>query len=143
MNTRNNDRAGVGEHIVTRCSRCNNDMNHTVVAQGADGIVARVKCMVCSSEHNYKRSVSKITGSQSRTTRVAKVNVPTGYKLWEEAKNGAVNKVPINYSMDQKFQKNNLICHPTLGEGVVMNAYDNKIDVIFRNDIKALVHNKK
>ena len=141
MNMRNNDRAGVGEHIVTHCTRCNNGMNHTVVAHGADGVVARVKCMVCGSEHNYKKTPTP--KSASTVIKVTKVSIPIGVKHWEEAKANAINKVPITYSMNQKFQKNNLICHPTLGEGVVMNAYDNKIDVIFRNDIKPLVHNKK
>lgn len=139
---KNNDRAGVGEHIVTHCNRCSNEMNHTVVAHGADGIIARVKCMVCGSEHNYKKA-APLRLTTPKAAKVTKVSIPMGVKHWEEAKTNAINKVPITYSIDQKFQKNNLIYHATLGEGVVINAYDNKIDVIFRNDIKALVHNKK
>lgn len=141
MDKKNNDRAGVGEHIVTRCSRCDHDMNHTVVAQGADGIVARVKCMVCGSEHNYKKFVPE----RIRATKVKVVqkSVTVTPKLWDEAKAGAANKSPISYAMDQRFPKNTLIHHPTLGEGVVINAYDNKIDVIFRDGIKPLVHNRK
>lgn len=146
MVIKNKDTAEVGKYIVTRCSRCDNDVNHVVVAQGADGIVARVKCIVCGSEHNYKRTkavVKSSTTSSRRFTPKAPAPPKVSIKLWEEAKSGAKNKVPLEYAINKTFEKDNLIYHPTMGVGVVMKAYDNKIDVIFSQDIKALVHNKK
>ncbi|MFH1223360.1 MAG: hypothetical protein V1647_03340 [Pseudomonadota bacterium] len=143
MITKNNDKAGVGNHIVTHCGRCDHDMNHTVVAHGADGIVARVKCMVCGSEHNYKRTTPARTKISGAANTIKKVNIPMGPKHWEEAKASASNKVPLTYKMTDWFNKNSLIQHPTLGEGVVIQSYDNKIDVIFRDGIKPLVHNRK
>ncbi|MEI6079558.1 MAG: hypothetical protein WCQ53_02840 [bacterium] len=142
------DRAGVGTHIVTYCSRCAHDVNHVVVAQGADGIVARVKCIVCGSEHNYKKAAARSASStRSAASRATAKTIPApsrfNVKLWEEARAGAKNRVPIEYTINKKFEKDNLIYHSTMGEGVVMKAYDNKIDVIFSSDIKSLVHNRK
>ena len=143
MVVKNNDRSDVGSYIVTRCSRCNNDMNHVVVAKGADGNVARVKCLVCSSEHNYK-SAKKISLS---TPKVRKVT-PTGtrsssVKLFEEAKQSSVNKVPVNYNITEMYVKGTLLQHPNWGQGVVFKVYDNKVDVVFQDSIRTLVHNRK
>jgi len=147
MTNRDPDRADVGTHIVCYCSRCKHDVNHVVVAKGADGLVARVKCIVCSSEHNYKKAPTTRPSLRTRPTSIsAKSNqIPTRFntKLWEEAKNGAKNKVPVEYTINKKFEKDSLIYHSTMGEGVVMKVYDNKIDVIFSSDIKSLVHNRK
>jgi hypothetical protein len=143
------DHAGVGTHIVTRCSKCDHGVNHVVVAHGADGMVARVKCIVCGSEHNYKKTTS-VSRASTRSSSSAKSGVkdhptPTRFnvKLWEEAKATTKNKVPIEYAVNKTFEKDTLIYHSTLGEGVIMKAYDHKIEVIFSSDIKSLVHNRK
>jgi len=138
--------------MVTRCSRCDNEMNHVVVAQGADGNVARVKCMSCSSEHKYKlesmaakkvasfgSSIIKKTASATASSGGSKAD----YRLWEEAKTGCKNKVPVSYNIAQKFDKETLIHHASLGEGAVIKSFDNKIEAIFSAGIKTLVHNKK
>ncbi|MEI6093051.1 MAG: hypothetical protein WCQ47_05135 [bacterium] len=149
MIKKDKDKADVGSHIVTYCSRCAHDVNHVVVAHGADGLVARVKCIVCSSEHNYKKtkversSSPKTYSAASSISKLSQVPARCNTKLWEQAKAGAKNKVPLEYTMNKKFEKDNLIYHSTMGEGVVMKAYDNKIEVIFSTDIKALVHNRK
>ena len=149
MTNKNTDMAGVGTHIVTYCSKCAHDVNHVVVAHGADGMVARVKCIVCNSEHNYKkmsqtrvvqhRTSSSLTGGAKAHHIPPKFNI----KLWEDAKAGAKNRTPVEYTINKMFEKDMLIYHSTMGEGVVMKVYDNKIEVIFSMDIKSLVHNRK
>lgn len=137
-----NNKADVGTYIITRCSKCNNDMNHVVVAKGSDGIVARVKCIVCNSEHNYHPEKNKVLRTTVTKTRPTKPIV-SGYKLFEEAKSGAKNMVPIDYAISNVYKKGDLIQHINWGEGVVYNVFDNKVEVIFRDMIRALVHNRK
>ena len=152
---KNNDRAGVATHIVTYCSRCAHDTNHVVVAQDENGFVARVKCIVCSSEHKYKRLDTRVSGKHMGSSTLAsksKTFGPKGLgrstasydlKLWNEAVSGSSNKVPENYLISGKFDKGSLIYHASMGEGVVLKSYDNKIDVIFKDGIRTLVHNRK
>ena len=142
MVIKNKDKAGVGTYIVTRCSRCDNNMNHVVVAQGADGMVARVKCLVCGSEHNYHHeTVKKI--SSVRVPKITASPRTSSSKLFEEARTGAVNKVPVNYTISEPYVNGTLIQHPNWGEGVVFKVFDNKIEVVFRDSIRTLVHNRK
>jgi len=151
---KNKDRAGVATHIVTACSKCAHDTNHVVVAQDENGFVARVKCIVCGSEHKYKRFDPRSSSStpSSRLLNKTKSSGPKGInrstasydlKLWEEAISGVKNKVPENYLISGVFDKGALLYHSSMGEGVVLKSYDNKIEVIFKDGIRVLVHNRK
>ena len=44
----------VGGSIDDRCRPCKAVTRHTVMAIGADGVVARVICGSCGSQHNYR-----------------------------------------------------------------------------------------
>lgn len=142
MVSKNNDRADVGTYIVTRCSKCDNNMNHVVVAKGADNYVARVKCLICGSEHNYKRDAVKKTLS-TRISKVSATPKTSNSKLFEEARSTAVNKVPVEYNISNSYAKGTLLQHLNWGEGVVFKVFDEKIEVIFRDTIRTLVQNRK
>ncbi len=142
INKVNKDRADVGTYMVTRCSRCDRDMNHVVVAKGSDGSVARVKCLVCGSEHNYHHSVVK-KASSAKTTKLSAAPKSSNSKLFEEAKKSAINKVPINYTITDKYANGTLIQHVNWGEGVVFKVFDDKIEVVFRDSIRTLVQNRR
>ena len=142
MIPKNNDKADVGTYIVTRCSRCDNNMNHVVVAKGADNYVARVKCLICGSEHNYKHEpIRKILSA--RVSKVSAAPKSSSSKLFEEAKSSAVNKVPVDYKIAESYSKGTLLQHLNWGEGVVFKVFDDKIEVIFRDSIRTLVQNRK
>jgi len=142
MVSKNNDKAEVGTYIVTRCSRCDNNMNHVVVAKGADNYVARVKCLICGSEHNYKHEpVKKILSA--RILKISAAPKTSSYKLFEEARSSATNKVPVDYNIGNSYAKGTLLQHLNWGEGVVFKVFDDKIEVIFRDSIRTLVQNRK
>lgn len=132
-----NNKKSVGSYIVTECSKCNNNMNHVITALNPDSSIAQVKCLVCGSIHKPK--TIRVVGAAKKIQRVK--SAPS-YSLLNKAKDGAINKVPINYSMTTNFKKNTLIQHFQMGEGVVLSVYDNKIEVLFVEGKKVLVHNK-
>ena len=46
-----------------------------------------------------------------------------------------------NYAANEPFQVGDRLSHPTFGEGVVQKLiFPNKMEIIFRNDIKTLIH---
>jgi hypothetical protein len=46
-----------------------------------------------------------------------------------------------NYSMKAHFALGDKLAHPTFGEGIVGKLiYPNKLEVIFRTDVKVLIH---
>jgi phosphoribosyl 1,2-cyclic phosphodiesterase len=52
-------------------------------------------------------------------------------------------KINMIYNPTHQYQKNDLIIHPTFGEGIVQRVYENKIEVVFDNaGIKQLRNGK-
>jgi hypothetical protein len=138
------NRAPVASYIITNCPKCDHDVNHVVVAHDAGGYVARVRCIVCNSEHKYaveRTGVARLaakSGTKAKTAAVSKNYL----KLLAEATASAKNKVPVPYSMSEKFAVQTLIKHPIMGDGVVIKVMDTKIEVLFADGIKLLVHSK-
>ncbi len=51
--TKDKNRTPVAQDLVTRCTRCKLELSHVVVVHNLEGIVDRVKCKTCGSEHKF------------------------------------------------------------------------------------------
>lgn len=127
------------------------DLGHTIMAM-VGGAPARVVCRTCKSEHNYKakRGVSEPGGAETVRRTVAggtraprektvEKTVPVEVE-WLKQLN-ASTQPKREYAADQAFKAGDRILHPTFGEGIVQKLiYPNKIEILFRMDIKTLIH---
>ena len=59
--TKTKDRTPVAQNIITMCTKCEMELNHVVVAHNAEGIVEKVKCHTCGSEHKYHPDKKRTT----------------------------------------------------------------------------------
>jgi hypothetical protein len=151
MNTQSNV-LSVGKEIVCFCTRCKMDLGHTIMAM-VGGSPARVVCRTCKSEHNYKpkRGVKEpggaetvrrtVVGGGARSPREKTVEKTVPVEVeWMKQLN-ASTKPMKPYAANESFTAGDRVSHPTFGEGVVQKLlYPNKIEVIFRMDIKTLIH---
>jgi len=64
--TKDKDRTPVAENVMTMCTKCEMELNHVVVAHNAGGIVERVKCHTCGSEHKYRPDKIRATKKASK-----------------------------------------------------------------------------
>jgi hypothetical protein len=140
----------VGKEIVCYCTRCKMDLGHTITSM-VGGMPARVICRTCKSEHNYKSKKGvKEPGAASTVTRSAgtprAAREPKADKVvpveleWSKQIN-ASNRAIKQYAANEGFQTGDRLSHPTFGEGVVQKLiFPNKIEVLFRMDIKTLIH---
>ena len=135
----------VAKESLAYCTSCKMDLNHVVVAMKGDRI-AKVQCLTCKKEHVY-RAPKGATQPPAKTTRSRKAaaedpNSPSSIAAeWEKLM--AVHKDhPLKpYSMKGLFCLGDKLSHPTFGDGIVGKLiYPNKLEVIFRNDIKVLIH---
>ncbi len=53
------------------------------------------------------------------------------------------DKKAVHYSMSQSFKKDDLIDHDTFGKGIVIDIHNKKIDVLFSDQIRILVCDRK
>ncbi len=56
----------------------------------------------------------------------------------------ANEKAPTaNYTMKGKFEKNTKLQHPKFGMGFVKEAMTDKIEVVFEDEVRSLIHNRQ
>ena len=139
--TKDKDRTPVAQSVITMCTKCEMELNHVVVAHDKDGVVERVKCQTCGSEHKYrpdkkrapKRSAKKNTSTQEEDF------TKTFEKLAEKFK----EKEPLPYSMSGSFKNDDVIDHKTFGVGIVISASKDKMEVAFSGGPRILVCNRE
>lgn len=133
----------VGKDVLSYCTKCKLNLSHTIVAMKDSKHIAKVKCNTCLTIHAYKdpSTSSKQNKTRTRKTTSAPSKVISVSDLWME-KMSSTKKKSTPYAMDGKFQEGDIIDHSKFGPGIVEKVVDDKIEVIFRHEIKTLVHNK-
>ena len=133
---------GVGKEILSFCNKCKLTLAHTIVTMKSNKSIGKVTCNTCKATHAYKdpskvksKNVKNNTKKQNREESIS--------DIWMDAINKATAKSQ-NYSPKKKFSIGDIIDHTKFGPGVIDRLIDNnKIEVIFRHDIKTLMHNLK
>lgn len=139
--TKDKDRTPVAEDVATLCTKCEMELNHVVVAHNAEGIVERVKCRTCGSEHKYhpdKKRPGKKTAKKSISIQEVDLT-KTFEKLAEKFK----EKQRLPYTMSGSFKNDDVIEHKTFGMGIVTGATHDKIEVCFSDRPRILVCNRE
>jgi hypothetical protein len=105
--------------------------------------IAKVKCNTCGTLQAYKDPSisSKQNKTRTKKTLMTPSKIISVSELWME-KMSSTKKKSTPYAMDAHFVKGDIIDHTKFGPGIVEKVVDDKIEVIFRHEIKTLVHNK-
>jgi len=131
-----------GDYIASRCSKCKDITNHTIVAM-VGGKVVRVECNTCGSVHNHRsaapavkseRSATKSGSAAPRPSRAGKTETEWAAHLSETQASDA-----IPYSLKTVFKTGDVVQHAAFGLGRVINTINpNKMEVYFRDGVKLL-----
>jgi len=130
-----------GKEVSCFCNKCQLTLAHTIVAMKDHKTPAKVVCNTCKSQHAYKTekkaATKKITTGKKSSAKSSSIPVAD---LWAQQVNKA--KGPSrNYNVKSLFVAGDLIEHPTFGTGIVDRVFDRtKMEVIFRDNIRTLVH---
>lgn len=132
-----------GSEIDSRCLKCKDVTNHTIIAM-ADDKIAKVECNVCGGRHNYRPAKPETAASAKRkTTRaatVASAKLAKHEALHEEQVAGRGKTDAVPYSLTGCYREGDLLDHPTFGIGVVTEiVMPDKIEVLFRQESKLLI----
>lgn len=134
----------VARNIHLMCKKCGCERFHVVVAHTSE-TSAKVKCEVCGAGQTFKLKKATSSSSSTGTTkkRAPKRNEPDYSAMWNELKTQiGVDRVQP-YNMKVKFALANAIEHPKFGVGFVTAATNEKIEVVFQEGGRALVHNRQ
>lgn len=133
-----------GKDVLSYCTKCRLNLSHTIVAMKDEKTFAKVQCNTCKSTHAYK-DPSSSNASKTRTKpkrSTGQTKIISIADLWMESLNKTTSKSQP-YTIDHKYREGDVIDHTKFGPGIVQAVKDNTIQVVFRHDIKTLVHNKE
>lgn len=138
---------GVGKEILSNCSKCKLILAHIIVTMKSATEPDKVQCKTCKSTQSFKDpSAKKKKTSVDRVIKSARSANGKKTESVSELWNKAINKATSSskeYSIKGAFQAGDLINHPTFGQGVVERLIDNnKIEVLFQDDYRTLMHCK-
>lgn len=138
----------VGKEVLSQCSKCKLILAHIIVTMKDSKTPDKTLCKTCKSTHSYKApGATKKKTSISTVIKTAKAKNHTKTsesvnELWTKA----VNKTTLSsksYTIKGNFLSGDLIEHPTFGTGIVEKLIDsNKIEVLFKDEYRTLIHNK-
>jgi hypothetical protein len=139
---------GVGKEILSHCNKCKLTLAHIIVTMKSQTVADKVMCKTCKGTHSYKDpaantkkaiSTKKILGAKPVSARKSGIPIE---QLWAEAMN-KTNRQSKEYTIKGIFEQGDIIAHPSFGPGVVEKVVDqNKIEVLFRDDFRILIHRK-
>ena len=135
----------VGKETLAYCTSCKMDLNHVIVALKGDRI-AKVQCLTCKKEHAYKAAKGQ---TEPKAKKKSKASAEAQHEAasqsieaeWEKLMATHRDLPSKAYNTKGQFALGDKINHPTFGEGIVGKLiYPNKLEVIFRTDVKVLIH---
>jgi hypothetical protein len=136
----------VGKEALSYCTSCKMDLNHTIVALKGDRN-AKVMCLTCKKEHVYRapKGITEPGQAKPKATRKkkkeAEVETVSVEAEWEKLMLAHKDAPLKSYNTKGNFALGDKLSHPTFGDGIVGKLiYPNKLEVIFRTDVKVLIH---
>ena len=125
----------VGGDVDAQCTKCKMLLGHTILAMVGTA-PKRVRCNTCQGEHNYRSPSAK---------PIRKAAVPkekASVLSWDAQLVGKDLSRARRYSPKDRFEKDEVLNHPTFGIGIVLEVRADKLEVAFRAYKKTLVHGK-
>lgn len=145
------DQVKVGGETSAYCTSCRAMRHHVIVAMvGKDP--AKVECLSCHKQHNYKagppgsgaRSKKTPTDAAARRGRAkAEAPVPAGQHPLDALLQVRAVSEARAYRPEERYAVGDLLSHPSFGLGAVAaTPAPGKIEVIFREFSKLLMHER-
>lgn len=141
----------VAKSFFTFCKKCDVDRYHRVLAHTTP-TTAKMKCEVCGGTRAYSlekekaaalrssRPTSSASSKASRSTASANAKQSSHLAQYELMLEAAVGSSV--YNMKEKFEKNQKINHPKFGIGIIKESFSDRIEIVFRDEVRSLVHNR-
>ena len=125
----------VGGDVDALCSKCKMLLGHTILAMVGTS-PKRVRCNTCQGEHTYRSAGSKPIRKAAAPKEKASV------LSWDAQLVGKDLARARRYSPKDRFEKDEVLNHPTFGIGIVLEVRADKLEVAFLAYQKILVHGR-
>jgi len=134
----------VAKSFYMFCKKCDVDRYHVVLAH-TSSTTAKVECEVCHSKKSFsipKEGSPRKTASRAASPGSVSSRQRSHTGEYENRVQNFADKTSVAYSMKNKFSENQKIQHPKFGVGFVQKVYTDKVDVMFSDEVRTLMHNR-
>ncbi len=137
----------VAKSIYAFCKKCDADRYHVVLAH-TTSTSAKIKCEICSSQKTFSLPKAQTKTGKALTGAAAKKREQTMNSRRSSHRNeydmlmATEGTATAAYNMKSRFLKNTKLDHPKFGMGFVKEAQPDKIEVVFADEVRTLIHNR-
>ena len=130
----------IGKNVDSYCGKCKLVLAHTIETI-VEGKIKRVHCNTCQAQHVYRPNAPG-TRKKASSSRSSQSGPPTTPAEYEELlkKYDAAKAKP--YAPKSQFSERDLVKHNVFGLGIVTVRRGDKIDVLFADRPRVLVHQR-
>ena len=132
----------VAKSFSTVCTKCKEERYHRVISH-VDEKSAKIECEICHKKSTFKlkppKKASKSSaGSKSRTRKAPAAQGPS----WDDLNAKLGGEKRQSYSLSARFSANTAIDHPKFGLGFVITSNVDRIEALFQDGLRVLVHGR-
>lgn len=138
----------VAKSFSTDCKKCGEERYHTVIAH-TTATSAKMKCEICGATKTYKIGAAaakpkRVPGAaKAAREATAKAAKATAHKTEYDKLVADSDQTSKKYNMKAKFDLNDKVDHPKFGVGIIRLSLQDKIEVVFEDEVRSLVHNRQ
>ncbi|MGZ3772677.1 MAG: hypothetical protein ACXVCY_07425 [Pseudobdellovibrionaceae bacterium] len=137
----------VAKSFFAFCKKCDADRYHVVLAH-TSSTSAKIKCEICGSQKTYTlpkaqtRTGKPLTGAAAKKREQTMSSRKSSHRNEYEMLMAEENAPTATYNMKANFKKNTKLQHPKFGLGFIKDALPDKIEVVFEDEVRTLIHNR-
>ncbi len=132
----------VAKSFYTLCKKCDTDRYHMVQAH-TSATQAKMKCEVCGKVMTWSLPKTSAQKSAAKKEGVARKARSSHRDQWELLLQTHAASPEVDYNLKAKFETNTVLKHPKFGKGFVKESQSDKIEVVFEDEVKFLMHNRQ
>lgn len=129
----------VAKNIYLECTKCETKRYFRVLAHTSES-TAKLECEVCSAKKKFTVGGEKVA-KKVKKKRVTRKKV-TDADAWAALHVERGDKASIGYNVKKIFTDTDVIAHPKFGVGYITKVHPNKVEVLFEEGSKELIHGR-
>jgi hypothetical protein len=134
----------VARSFSSFCKKCDTERLHKVLTH-VDDKTAKIECEICKKKTTFKIGAKPAKAAGPKKPKKEKAPAaPSGpNSLWLDFKNNRGFEKARKYKLAEQFIKDECVEHPKFGFGFITSTNESRIEVVFEDGQKLLVHCRK
>ena len=137
----------VAKSIFAFCKKCDADRYHVVLAH-TSATSAKIKCEICGSQKAFSlpkaqtRTGKPLSGAAAKKREQTVNSRKSSHRNEYDMLMANEKAQTLPYNMKGKFEKNTKLEHPKFGIGFIKDVVNDKLEVVFEDELRSLIHNR-